>query len=528
LGWKFDQLEVKEYYNGLMQRVRSIFSRLRWKLALTYTLVTVAVLLVVELGLLGFSQYMEPVLLPPAPARFAVEYIAPQARPFLEARPIDIEGLNRWLLTGSVQGFATTTDDGQKIWLGLTIAFQGNRQMMVFDCQGQILASLPSESIDGQIPYAKKNDIPGMEQLWPIALSGETNPANLYAYGKDDFLTTVAPILNSDGGCLGVVVITGTSVRNQPTDTPTFLSIVGASALGFTLAAALIGLLFGFVAARNLSRRIDKLIQAADSWSKGDFKVFVHDRSNDELGQLAQRLNRMAEQLQNLLHTRQQVAILEERNRLARDLHDSVKQKAFGLAAQLGTVRAILPEDSQVVLDNLREAERLINQIRSELTELIRELRPMDVNGDNLVRRLDSYLDEWSRRVGIKAELKSNFTDPLPTSLDKAYWMVLQEALSNIARHSDATRVDVEFSRRGEKLELNILDNGLGFNIEEVAGQGLGLLSMRERMEALGGQLTVETTQGEGTRITASSRLEDASSEYRDEKELESGNEETD
>jgi NarL family two-component system sensor histidine kinase LiaS len=508
-----------------MRRLKTLFSRLHWKLTLTYTLVTVAALLVVELGLLGLSQFMEPVLLPPAPARYAIEYVAPQARPFLETQPVDTEGLNNWLLKTAIQGYPISTADDQKTWLGLVIAFQGDRQMMIFDCQGQVLASLPAESLHGQKPYSNKNDIPGMSRLWSIALSGETDPEHLYEYCDDDFLTTVAPILDREGGCLGVIAITGTSARNEIPDAPTFLSIVGASALGFTLAAAIIGLIFGFVAARNLSRRIDKLAQAADSWSKGDFKAFVHDRSNDELGQLAQHLNQMAEQLQNLLHSRQQVAILEERNRLARDLHDSVKQKAFGLAAQLGTIRATLPENIDAVWKYLKEAEQLTSQIRSELTGLIHELRPMDVNGGNLDSRLGSYLEEWSRRHGITVECQINADNSLPASIDKAYWMVIQEALSNAAQHSKATRIDVYFMQSGWTVELVIKDNGRGFNLEEVVGRGLGLLSMRERMEALGGQLNIESAPNEGTRITASCRLQDTPPANRDEKDMEDGNE---
>ena len=265
--------------------------------------------------------------------------------------------------------------------------------------------------------------------------------------------------------------------------------------------------------------------QGSESWSKGNFKTFVHDISNDELGKLAGRLNQMAEQLQNLLHSRQQVAILEERNRLARDLHDSVKQKAFGLAAQLGARRVTLPENAGVALNHLGEAEQLTRQIRSELTGLIQELRPMDINGGNLVRKLSSYLDEWSRRYGIEAELESHFSDVLSPSQEKAYWMVLQEALSNIARHSQATGVKVNFMRRGKMLELIIEDNGCGFNVEDVAGQGLGLISMRERMEALGGQFIIESVAGEGTRVTTMCPLEAVPAGDKDEEDMERADE---
>jgi len=496
-----------------MQKLRSLFSRLRWKLALTYTLVTVAALLVVELGILGISQFIEPVLIPPLPARAAVDYVAPQARPFLETQPMDLEGLNNWLLRTAIQGLPTTTADGQQAWLGFVVAFEGDRQMMIFDCQGEMLASLPPESMDGQKPFSSKDDIPGISKLWPTALSGETDPEQLYEQNENNFLTAVAPILDDNDGCLGVVVITGTLESSEIADVPTLLSILGASVLGITIAAALIGLVFGFIAARNLSRRIDNLAQVADSWSKGDFKIFVNDKTNDELGQLAQRLNRMAEQLQNLLQTRQEVAILEERNRLARDLHDSVKQKAFGLAAQLSTIRNNLPEDIEAAMNHLQEAEQLTSQIRSELTGLIQELHPMNTKTQDFGKRLDSYLDEWSRRHGITTTQQVNFHSALSPIQDKAYWMVLQEALSNIAQHSEATHVDVELARHGSRIELIIQDNGRGFNLEDATGQGLGLLSMRERMEALGGQLSVESFQGEGTRILASSPLQNASSD---------------
>jgi NarL family two-component system sensor histidine kinase LiaS len=484
---------------------------LRWKLALTYTLVTVAALLVVEVGILGISQFIEPVLLPPLPARAAVDYVAPQARSFLETQPMDIQGLNAWLLRTAIQGFAITTPDGQDAWMGFEIAFEGDRQMMIFDCQGEMLSSLPSESMQGQEPFSMKNDIPGIAKLWPIALSGETDPEQLYELSENNYLTAVAPVLDNKGGCLGVVVTAGTVASDQITDAPTLLSILGASAIGITVAAALIGLVFGFIAARNLSRRIDDLALVADSWSKGDFKIFAHDKATDELGQLADRLNRMAEQLQNLLHTRQEVAILEERNRLARDLHDSVKQKAFGLAAQLGTIRHNLPEDIEAAMEHLEQAEQLTSQIRSELTGLIQELHPIDMHVQDFGQRLNSYLDEWSHRHGIRASLQLNIRSPLTPSQDKAYWMVLQEALSNIAQHSEATQVDVEFTRQGSRIELVIQDNGRGFNAEEVIGQGLGLLSMHERMEVLGGQLSIESIQGDGTRILASSQAQETS-----------------
>jgi NarL family two-component system sensor histidine kinase LiaS len=489
-----------------MQRLRFLLSRLRWKLALTYTLVTVAALLVVELGLFGLSQFMEPVLLPPAPSRYAIKYIAPQLRPFLEGEGPDIEGLNEWLLRSSIQGFPFKTEDGQEAWIGLVAFFRGDLQLSVFDIQGHPLAAVPPYAgLKGQDAVADR--VPGLEELWDRALSGETDPEHLYTYGDEKFLTVAAPILSQQGDTLGILAITGTAVSQANTDAPTFLSIIGASALLFAVAAGVIGLIFGLVAARGLSKRIGELAHASEAWSKGDFKVFVEDRSNDELGTLAQRLNRMAEQLQNLLHSRQHVAILEERNRLARDLHDSVKQKAFGLAAQLRTVRALLPDGHADARDHLEEAEQLTSQIRSELTGLIRELRPTALKEEDFHGRLRSYVDQWSHRCGIASELQGVWDLELSRSVERAFEMVLQEALSNVARHSQANQVMIELIHQDDMITMAVQDDGLGFDRELAKGHGLGLLSMRERMEALAGQLVIESDRGQGTRIIATCHL---------------------
>jgi signal transduction histidine kinase len=113
--------------------------------------------------------------------------------------------------------------------------------------------------------------------------------------------------------------------------------------------------------------------------------VAVHDPSGDELGQLARRLNGMAEQVQNLLAVRQELAVIEERHRLARDLHDSVKQQIFAMAMQVAAARTLMDNNSDAARVRLTEAERLVKQAQQELTALIRELRPAALGDKGLV-----------------------------------------------------------------------------------------------------------------------------------------------
>jgi NarL family two-component system sensor histidine kinase LiaS len=211
----------------------------------------------------------------------------------------------------------------------------------------------------------------------------------------------------------------------------------------------------------------------------------------------------MAEQLQNLLQTRQELATLEERNRLARELHDSVKQQVFATAMQVGAARALLDQHPEASKENLAQAEQLVRQAQQELTTLIRELRPAALEGKGLATALRDCVADWSRQNQIPAEVRVRGERPLPLRLEQALFRVAQEALTNIARHSQATAVELDLVWRQNQVILAIADDGQGFNVLAKDGKGLGLHSMRERIEALGGHLEVKSKTGAGTQVIA-------------------------
>jgi NarL family two-component system sensor histidine kinase LiaS len=281
------------------------------------------------------------------------------------------------------------------------------------------------------------------------------------------------------------------------------LSLIGVSIIVLTVAAGIIGTVFGYFTARGLTRRLDNITQTTDAWGQGDFSAFIDDRSDDELGQLAQRFNRMAEQMQNLLQTRHELATVEERNRLARDLHDSVKQQVFAIAMQVGAARSLLDQDSTAALEHLNEAEQLSRQAQTELAAIIRELQPATLQGRGFAQALKEYVADWSRQNKIAAEVRMQGELSLPLEAERTLFRVFQEALSNIAWHSGATHIDVQLVCEINEVSLVIADNGKGFDITAVEGTGVGLRSMRERMEALDGSLSLESIPGQGTRLIA-------------------------
>ncbi|HEY7021839.1 MAG TPA: sensor histidine kinase [Ktedonobacterales bacterium] len=269
---------------------------------------------------------------------------------------------------------------------------------------------------------------------------------------------------------------------------------------------ALIGLVTGALISANLRGRIVRIAAAAEAWSRGDFSSPVRDKSSDELGQLARDLNRMAEQIQTLLASRQALAVVEERNRLARDLHDTVKQHVFANALLVRAARKQLERDPNTARARLGEAEKLAEQTQQELINLIAALRPAALADKGLLGMLRAYAEEWSQRTGISVDLRAQGERLTPLDVEEAYYRVAQEALTNVARHSDASHVEIQLTWTDETLEMIVLDDGRGFAIEEAEGKGLGLASMRERVEALGGALSV-MRRLDGTRLEARAPL---------------------
>jgi NarL family two-component system sensor histidine kinase LiaS len=269
------------------------------------------------------------------------------------------------------------------------------------------------------------------------------------------------------------------------------------------------GTLFSFFVGRHLIKRLDRIGAAANAWSVGDFSARAIDKSTDEIGLLTQRLNSMAIQLGDFFELRQNLAAVEERNRLARELHDSVKQQVFSLSMQIGAANRVLSAESsngksEGFASRLHEAEKLANQVQHELQDLINELRPASEEGESLNLRLKALAADWSRQHSIAAETRLEKVPPLSPTSEHAIFRIAQEALANVARHSGASKVTLEMEMIAPtKLQISVSDNGKGF--ENSSRQtGLGLKTMRERAESLPrGWFEINSISGGGTRVVA-------------------------
>ena len=299
-----------------------------------------------------------------------------------------------------------------------------------------------------------------------------------------------------------------------PAGFPLFLSIfwnhLQVEGLSFILIASVVGTLTGLLITRNVTRRLRRITQAAAAWSKGEFGVEVRDPTYDEIGQLGQNLNGMADQLHTWLSTREELAAIEERNRLARDLHDSIKQNVFAIALLVGAARMHLPPDTLPAQTYLADAEALAEQTRQELTVLIRELRPARLDEKGLAAVLRGYTEDWSRRMGIAVALQVQGERVIALDSEEALFRVAQEALANIARHSGAEHVTIHLAWDGAQVRLTITDDGTGFDVAHANGRGVGLASMRERIATHNGTLKISSAAG-ATTVEATLPLHEAS-----------------
>jgi NarL family two-component system sensor histidine kinase LiaS len=314
----------------------------------------------------------------------------------------------------------------------------------------------------------------------------------------------VAPIPGEGENVLGALYVRGFSDTLVPgRRLGVGLAALIASTIVLTVAAGLIGTLFGRVTSRGLVRRLENLERVSEAWGQGDFSATVDDTSPDEIGQLARRMSQMAGQVQDLLQARQDLATLKERNRLARDLHDSVKQQAFATMMTLGTAKAWRERDPEAAWEMIDEAEDLSYEVQQELKNLIHELRPVELAGKGLAAALQEYGARWSRQTGIEASVTLHGEQPIPPEVERALYRLAHEALANVSKHAQAKQVEITLVCTGSAITMEVADDGRGFDPASAAGKGLGLRSMRERIEALDGELTVESAPGRGTRVIA-------------------------
>jgi signal transduction histidine kinase len=203
----------------------------------------------------------------------------------------------------------------------------------------------------------------------------------------------------------------------------------------------------------------------------------------------------------------------EERNRIARELHDGTAQSLATLLINLDVLEPHLPADDATLQTGFSRLKQLTNRTLDEVRGLSHALRPAILDDVGLIPAIQACCDEWTETFGVpvRVELEPVPGERLPTEIETALFRIVQEALMNAGKYAAASAVRVALSFSDESVQLVVEDDGAGFDVTRLQGPtrhgGLGLYSMQERAALLGGTLTIDTTPGNGTRITVTGPL---------------------
>ena len=217
----------------------------------------------------------------------------------------------------------------------------------------------------------------------------------------------------------------------------------------------------------------------------------------------------MQEQLRNLshqiLHAQEQ-----ERGRISRELHDEIAQTLMGINAHLETLVQEAEANTNGIPQKIKRTQRLVERSMDIVHRFARQLRPTALDDLGLIAALQAFMNEFTKRTGIHirfTNLASGRIEQLNNDVRTVFYRVAQEALTNVARHAQASHVEVNLEKLPDALCLKIKDNGKSFQPQRILGSKrngrLGLLGMRERLEMVGGRFSVESAPGKGTTVQA-------------------------
>jgi two-component system, NarL family, sensor histidine kinase LiaS len=219
-----------------------------------------------------------------------------------------------------------------------------------------------------------------------------------------------------------------------------------------------------------------------------------------QISEKAMLSQRLATEKAEEQESRIQEIISQERNRLARELHDSVSQQLFAASMMMSAINETKGPTEDREAKQLKMVEEMIHQSQLEMRALLLHLRPVALKGKSLQEGIEELLIELRQKVTMNIKWKVE-PFPLDKGVEDHLFRILQESVSNTLRHSKAEQLEVLLIKRDDKVILRVVDDGLGFNVEETKAGSYGLQNMHERAGEIGGTLKIVSVEKKGTRL---------------------------
>ncbi|TFJ91810.1 sensor histidine kinase [Lentibacillus salicampi] len=276
-----------------------------------------------------------------------------------------------------------------------------------------------------------------------------------------------------------------------------------------TVAGAIIGITTG----GYWRQRLQRVSRHLDEMAKGQ-KLSEDDEPYKELKRIRQHMEQIQEKIRTQTENAQRLAkertedrekslqeiVVQERNRLARELHDSVSQQLFAASMMMSAINEANPPENVELNKQLTMVEKMIHQSQLEMRALLLHLRPVALKEKSLQEGARELLAELTQKVPLEIETKlEEFS--IDKGVEDQLFRILQESVSNTFRHAKASTLEVLLIKRDETIIMRIVDNGSGFDTENVRTSSYGMQNMRERASEIGGTFKVVSLPDEGTRL---------------------------
>ncbi|MFC0523513.1 histidine kinase [Pontibacillus salicampi] len=281
------------------------------------------------------------------------------------------------------------------------------------------------------------------------------------------------------------------------------------------LVSFFVSLYVGFQSSGDMKERIDGLSTLIRALSQGKYDSRIRLTPDDEIARIGSELNelgnklksqvkslqRMADEKSEFAKSAHKAAAIEERQRLARDLHDAVSQQLFALTMMAQAAQRSFDQQPELAKKQLEEITSMALQAQTEMRALLLHLRPVHLSGEPLKQGIHNLISELQDKCQIRFDVHMDDMENIPESAEDHLFRIVQEALSNILRHAEATEVDVRLKQERTELFVHIGDNGKGFELDQDKKTSYGLKTMQERTEEIGGTFTIRSKPHEGTYI---------------------------
>ncbi|GAC1643388.1 MAG: hypothetical protein NVS4B12_07630 [Ktedonobacteraceae bacterium] len=346
--------------------------------------------------------------------------------------------------------------------------------------------------------------LPDRVGLVAEALQGNPNSDTNVSLTTNSVAYAAEPVWNGQHKLIGVLYIqTPLPSINGRAITMFVVLFVGSSIILLAIVTP-IGAFFGMITTFGLVRRLRNLASATTAFADGHYAQRVPVKGKDEVGRMEYQFNRMAEQLALSMAKQKELAEsnarLAERSRISRELHDAISQDLFSLRMIAGGLQTAIPEDSPVQPQIVTLEQTTTNMIR-EMRALLLELRPSQLEHLGLAESLEELAKAYHTRLGITVTTHITAV-PLSARIELTLLRIAQEAVTNAARHANASMITLTLEPQPQAVSLTITDNGKGFQPTKLDVQhGLGLRLMQERVEELHGAFLLHSEQCQGTRL---------------------------